>query len=259
MKFCSIQMKVKEADGDCNRKTAQSIMESYAGADFYLLPELWSSGYCQDEWLNIAKNDSQLSIDFMAKNAREQNAWLGGSIIYLDELNKLRNRFMLFDRKGFLVGYYDKAHLFPLMREEKYLEPGKMPPVFDVEGFNIAPTICYDLRFPEMYRRLLLKGVDIFLVSAEWPTARQDIMTTLVQARAIESQSYLILSNRVGLDRKNESFAGNSMIVGPSGIIKSAGDTENTAIEYCLYQSDIISIRELLPTLNHRLVGVDYD
>lgn len=252
-------MSIKEADGDYNRQTALSIIEKHSSADFYLLPELWTSGYCQTKWQQMAEQDTPKALDFMSQIAKKFNAWICGSLIFLDEKHQLRNRLFMFNRQGLLAGHYDKAHLFPLMEEDKYMEAGAFSPVIDVEGFKIAPTICYDLRFPEMYRRTLLRGVDVFLVSAEWPDSRKHIMATLAQARAMESQAYLILSNRVGTNAENDSFGGHSMIIGPTGIMISAEEQENTAVMQTLSPTDHLDIRANLPTLSHRVAGIDYD
>lgn len=259
MKFCCVQMEIKEADGERNRQIADALINDYIGADFYLLPELWSSGYCHSQWLTMAKEDTPKSIWFMKNRAKEIQAWIGGSVIYLDENSLLRNRFLLVNPEGQLVGHYDKTHLFTLMDEQLYLTPGNKNEIFEVNGFKIAPTICYDLRFPEMYRRLALKEIDIFLVSAQWPAAREQIMITLSQARAIESQAFLILSNRIGPNDTNELFAGQSLIAGPSGILTSASNEVNTAITYTILKSDLINARKILPTFDHRLAGIDYD
>ncbi|HAT1942838.1 nitrilase-related carbon-nitrogen hydrolase [Legionella pneumophila] len=259
MKFCCVQMQIKEADGEINRQTANHIINDHAGADFYLLPELWSSGYCHSEWLNMAKEDTPKAILFMQNQAKDKQAWIGGSLIYLDENYLLRNRFLVINPEGELVGHYDKTHLFALMDEHLYLTAGNKNQIFEINGFNIAPTICYDLRFPEMYRRLALKGIDVFLVSAEWPAAREQIMTTLSQARAIESQAFLILSNRIGLNDRNELFAGQSMIIGPTGILASAFNETDTAVTFTISKSDQVNARKMLPTFEQRLAGVDYD
>ncbi|MBL7525469.1 nitrilase-related carbon-nitrogen hydrolase [Legionella bononiensis] len=252
-------MSIKEADGEKNRHTANSIFNNNLGADFYLLPELWSSGYCHSEWLSMAKEDTPKTIEFMKNKAKIHQAWIGGSVIYFDENSQLRNRFLLINPEGNLVGHYDKSHLFTLMNEHVYLTAGKTTQIFEVNGFKIAPTICYDLRFPEMYRRLAIEGVDVFLVSAEWPAAREHIMTTLGQARAIESQAFLVLSNRIGPNDTDELFAGHSMIAGPGGMLVSAFSEINTAITYTISKSDQVQAKKILPTFEHRLAGVDYD
>lgn len=259
MKFCCIQMSIKEADGETNRHTADAIINNNLGADFYLLPELWSSGYCHSEWLSMAKEDTPKTIEFMRNKAKELQAWIGGSVIFLDEHSQLRNRFLLINSEGTILGYYDKSHLFTLMNEHLHLTPGNSIPIFEVNGFRIAPTICYDLRFPEMFRRLALRGVDVFLVSAEWPAAREHIMTTLSQARAIESQAFLVLSNRIGPNDTNELFAGHSMIAGPGGILVSANNEMNTAVTYTISKSEPVNAKKILPTFEHRLAGIDYD
>jgi len=252
-------MEIKEADGDTNRKAADNIINEHSGADFYLLPELWSTGYCHAEWFKMAREDSPKSILFMQNLAQKKHFWIGGTLIVLDEKSQLKNRFILIDPSGEIIGHYDKSHLFTLMDEHLYITPGNHSPIFNVGGFKIAPTICYDLRFPEMYRRLVLQGVDIFLVSAEWPMSRKQIMMTLAHARAIESQAYLVLSNRVGLGSDKELFAGHSMVIDPTGGVESLTNEINTTITSEVSKAVQINAKKLLPVLEHRVMSIDYD
>src|SRR3990170_5686456 len=256
MKVAAIQIEITEANPNINRDRVDSLLEESASADLYLLPELWSSGYCHKQWQQIAERDTPITTNWMAKLARKRNAWFGGTVIFQDEQEKLYNRFFLFNRSGRLVGYYDKVHLFPLMDEDQYLQPGKILFITDVDGFRVALATCYDLRFPEMFRKMALDGIDLFLVPCEWPASRKDTLVTLAAARAIESQAYLVLANRVGFDSAGQLFAGKSAIFGPQGMLNMAESDEQNIVSYDIDKQELISSRNILPVLKHRIQGI---
>ena len=259
MQIAAIQMPVEDGNPKCNRLTLAALLDTADGADLCLAPELWSSGYVLEQWSDIADSDTPSTMSWMANQAQTRQIWLGGSLISRDDVGNLRNRFILFDRNGNLACHYDKSHLFVPLDEHKWLKAGELlPPIVDVEGIKMAPTICYDLRFPETFRHLALAGVEVFLAVAEWPKPRQRALCILAEARAIENLAYLVLANRIGPDNSGTDFCGESAVFGPTGLI-------STMEEVVGVSSAIIDIkktrelRENFPVLKHRLQGIDYD
>jgi len=259
MRIATVQLEITEAQPIINRGRVLDLLRKHAEFDLCLLPELWTSGYCYHEWRNIAQNDTPLTINWMSDVAKNFNIWLGGSVVCQDENGRLFNRFLLFNRQGMIVGSYDKTHLFTLMKEHKYLSPGQHLSIIDVEGYKVALAICYDLRFPEMFRKLFLQGVDMFLVPCEWPASRKDILFVLAATRAIEAQAYLILANRVGHDDKGTVYAGMSAIFGPEGIINETKSGVSELIISTLDKNMLTDIRKNFPLMKHRREGIDYD
>lgn len=260
MKIAAIQIEITEANPFANRERLREVMHNVKEpADLYLVPELWSSGYSHAEWAQIAEDDTPKTLTWMANLAQQMSSWLGGSVVYRDDQGKLKNRFVLFNRTGQLVSHYDKIHLFTPMQEDKYLQPGNKLAVFEIEGFKVALAICYDLRFPEMFRKVALQGVDIFLVPSEWPKSRQGVLVTLAAARAIESQAYLVLANRVGVDNQGQEFAGHSAIFGPFGTVQALANESQAIVVADIDKRTIIEIRKQLPVFDHRVCGIDYD
>jgi predicted amidohydrolase len=219
-----------------------------------LLPELWTTGYVQSEWESLSSKSDSI-IEKLQNISRDREMAIGSSMI-IKENEKLFNRFLLI-QGGEIVAQYDKSHLFTPMREDKFLQGGKELVTFEFNGFKIAPTICYDLRFPEMYRKLALDGVNIFLVSAEWPKPRCETLMTLAKARAIENQAFLILSNRTGVDSSGVEFCGTSSVIYPDGRVddvKSGADF----IDAILDIADIQKAKKFIQPLEERIEGIDF-
>lgn len=259
MKIAVVQLAIADGEPVRNRQALSAHLDAEPGSDLYLAPELWTTGYVQPEWARIADEDTPASLAWMGEQARSRNVWLGGSIIARNETGALANRFVLFDRVGRLAMHYDKAHLFRPLQEEVYLAAGAaQPPIVDVEGIRVAPAICYDLRFPEMFRRVALRGVDLFLVPSEWPFPRDHALRVMTEARAVENQSYLALANRVGRDSHGNDFCGGSGIFGPHGPlaeISAEGSTAASDIDV----AKLHALRESFPVMSHRLAGIDHD
>ena len=145
----------------------------------------------------------------------DNNIYLGS--IVKDLQGKKYNSFFM-KNKNTLDFPYDKIHLFPLMNEDKYFCKGNRLGIFKIKNIKVAAVICFDLRFPELFRKLFYSDVKIIFLPAEWPLIRKDHLICLARARAIENQCFIILSNAVGYICE-ESFAGNSMIINPLGEI----------------------------------------
>jgi predicted amidohydrolase len=142
---------------------------------------------------------------------------------------------------------------------ESVLVPGNQIPIFDIEGVRTAPTICYDLRFLEMYRRLALQNVDLFLVLSEWPCPRKVPLIVLAGARAIENQAFLLLSNRTAFDVDKQKFCGRSGLFGPLGTIGMMAEDEVGAMTFNLDFQLLSESREKLHVFSERRLGVDYE
>ncbi len=250
-------MEIVDGDPRENRKTLNRLLDENAGNDLYIIPELWTTGYTNDEWERFAREDTPYSIDWMANEAQNRSIWLGGSIISNDSSGSLVNRFVIFNRNGELVCEYDKVHLFKPLNEDKYLTPGnKVPPIITCEGFRVSPVICYDVRFPEMFRRIAIKGVDIFLIACEWPFPREHALSIMTESRAIENQAYAVLSNRIGMDQNGIEFCGCSAIYGPLESITKANDN-SCVVSAKIIKSELMKIKNSFPVLSHRVPQID--
>lgn len=251
-----VQMEI--ADGDPARNVAQArqMIAGHAGADLYLLPELWTTGYVHAEWPALAKKTPDV-LKELGRIAGDRQAVIGGTLISGNTDGRLVNRFWLVGKDG-VMGCYDKAHLFPPMGEPAHLAPGTSRSRVQIGPWTAALSICYDLRFPEMYRRDAVDGADLFLVPSEWPAERAGAMQALAVARAIENQAYLALTNRVGVASDGTRFGGGSMIVAPDGEILTSPGTQAGVAVGTLELDRIAAARGREAHFARRRPGVDY-
>lgn len=192
-------------------------------ADIIVLPELFSTGFVKEpsQMSQLADTaGSHPSLDAMKKAASEGGAAVCGSVLYADT-DTSGNR-VYFNRCYFVepsgeVAYYDKHHLFSLTSEAKALKPGmRRSPVVRFRGCDVAMAVCYDLRFPEWLRNNADKPYDLLLIPANWPESREHAWTSLLCARAIENQCYVVGTDRTGSDDMG-SYGALSRIFSPQG------------------------------------------
>jgi omega-amidase len=220
------------------------------GSDMVLFPELWSTGYdLENAGQHATRLDEGLFVE-LAALARENAIHICGSLLALQD-GRYYNTAALFSPAGERLGHYSKIHLFRLMEEDKYLAAGQATPVFDLPWGKSAIAICYDLRFPELFRRYALAGVSIIFLPAEWPYPRLEHWRTLLQARAIENQLFIAACNRVG-ESKGERFFGHSAIYDPWGkVVVEAGDGEvllTASVDMALVEE----VRQVIPVFADR-------
>jgi predicted amidohydrolase len=166
----------------------------------------------------------------------------------------LYNSALLINPKGNLISKYRKIHLFGYQSEEsQLLSPGSTPTVVKTDLGVLGITTCYDLRFPELYRQMAKDGAEIFLVVSAWPLARLEHWTLFNKVRALKNQCYLISCNCAGTI-KEQTFAGNSMIVDPYGkIVLSAGET-TTVLRGNINVENVNNARNSFPAFKDRVL-----
>jgi predicted amidohydrolase len=193
-----------------NRLRLQQQIEAQAGADLYVLTEMWSTGFATNPE-GVAERD-EASLQWMKDMAVQQQAAIAGSLA-IEQDGSFHNR-LYFVKPDGEVEYYDKRHLFSYGGEDKYYSPGTERVVVEWKGVRFLLTVCYDLRFPVWMR--WSDDYDAILCVANWPTVRIDSWQTLLRARAIENQCYVVGVNRVGKD-PNCDYCGCSAIINPYG------------------------------------------
>jgi omega-amidase len=185
-----------------------------------VLPEMFATGFSMN--IPTVNDDDGTTQRFLMKIAKEYRVKVLAGIV-----RERRNEAILYDAEGLEVARYTKLHPFKFAGEA--VEPGTEPVVVDCAEFKLAPTVCYDLRFPELFRAGLKRDANLFAVIANWPTPRLDHWLTLLKARAIENQAYVIGVNRCGRD-PNADYPGRSQIISPRGeVLADAGETEGFA------------------------------
>jgi nitrilase len=249
-----------------NLSEAERLIEIAAnqGARLVVLPEYFAiMGLKETDKVAVREEEGKGPIQsFLAKMAKKHKIWLvGGSIPLVSNFpNKVRNSCLVFDDKGQLAARYDKIHLFGLdlgnehYHEEKTIESGDAIKVVDTPFGRIGLSICYDLRFPELYRAM--KDVNIIVVPAAFTdTTGRAHWETLIRARAIENLSYVIASAQGGYHLSGRETHGNSMIVDPWGVILDRLPRGSGVVIATINPQYQASLRNSLPALKHRTIS----
>lgn len=210
MKVSIIQHDIVWGNPAENRLRLKQQIEAQAGADLYVLTEMWSTGFAINPE-GVAERD-EASLQWMKDMAVQMQAAIAGSLA-IEQDGSFHNR-LYFVKPDGEVEYYDKRHLFSYGGEDKYYSPGTERVVVEWKGVRFLLTVCYDLRFPVWMR--WSDDYDAILCVANWPTVRIDSWQTLLRARAIENQCYVVGVNRVGKD-PNCDYCGCSAIINPYG------------------------------------------
>jgi len=250
-----VQMNVRDGRIDENLARAAELVGSSPGADIYLLPELFTSGYANEVWPEAARRYDEC-CSALSGLAVRMNAAIAGGFIAGDN-HGMHNRLAAFGPDGALLGSYDKIHLFRLMREDVELTPGGNISVFEYRGLKWGMAICYDLRFPAMFQQMAAAGVEIILVASEWPLPRCDTMALLTRARAVENQCFVALSNRAGASPDGTEFCSGSMLASPLGEITRSRTAGEEVVIAEVNPAEIVSARSTIDVLSDRRPGID--
>lgn len=246
------QMDIALGDPAANLRKAEAWIAEAArrGSDLIVFPEMWTTG-C--DWPNTEKLAPQQGevLAEIAALAKKHNIWLNGSMLALDETGKPTNTSILFDPNGQQAGLYRKIHLFGLMEEDKYLAPGQHLTTVETAWGQGGLAICYDLRFAEMFRTYALSGVNMVYLPAEWPHPRLSHWQTLLRARAIENQMFMIGVNRVGSDGTH-NFFGHSAIIDPWGNTVVEGGESELLLTATVETDLVVEVRAKIPVLKDR-------
>jgi predicted amidohydrolase len=210
-------------------------------------PEMFATGFSM-QVAEVAETSSGPTHAFLAELASATRCHVLAGVVTLDAQARGRNEAALFDPDGKEVARYAKRHPFSLGGETKNFVAGGAIVTHQVGPFLLAPTICYDLRFPETYRQATLRGANLLVVIANWPEARIAHWRALLVARAIENQAYVVGVNRVGAD-PSLRYTGQSLIVDPLGrLLADAGDGQRT-VAADLELEPLEAYRRYLPAL----------
>lgn len=220
------------------------------GSDLIIFPEMWTTGY---DWPHVEKLAPQQDrvLAEVAALAKAHQVWLNGSMLALDEAGKPTNTSILFDPNGQQAGLYRKIHLFGLMEEDKYLAAGRHLTAVETAWGQSGLAICYDLRFAEMFRTYALSGVNMVCLPAEWPHPRLNHWRTLLRARAIENQMFMVGVNRVGSDGTYQ-FLGHSAIIDPWGNTVIEGGESELLLTATIETDMVAEVRAKIPVFRDR-------
>lgn len=214
-----------------------------------VFPELWSTGYVLDEAKEHASELNKGMFAQLSTIATQHKICIAGSILEKRGV-EVANSLPFFAPNGRMMGIYRKIHLFGLMDEDKYLQPGASPLVLELPWGMTGFAICYDLRFPELFRRYFTEEkARVMIIPAEWPLERIQHWRALLVARAIENQCYMIAVNAAG-ETNGTVFGGHSMVVDPWGkvVVEAGEDPQLITVDIEL---DLVEeVRKRIPILD---------
>lgn len=240
-------------DKSSNYQKIRTLLSSDVEVDLLLLPEMFNTGFSMNKSQGESMENSK-GINFLKTLSSELNCAIFTSLIISEE-EKQYNRGVFIDTNQ-NIQIYDKRKTFGLAGEDKVFTSGETQTLVEFKGWRINLQICYDLRFPELTsNRLGSDGsskFDVILYVANWPEKRQEHWNTLLKARAIENQSFVIACNRVGIDFNNINYLGGSCVINAGGTVISRASNKEELIVTSIDKSDLNEIREQLPFLRDR-------
>ena len=249
MKIALLQLAVLEKNKAANvARGLELVREAAPAHDLLVLPEVWTTGYSLGHLEQEAEEAGSPVISALQDAARENNCAIIAGSVPLRCGGKVYNSSLAINKSGEIVNRYDKVHLFGLFNEERFFAPGNNFNAFDLDGLCCGSTICYDLRFPELYRHLALQGAQLLFCPAEWPEARGDIWRLLAQARAAENHLFLLAVNCAGTF-KGAPFYGHSMVIDPLGKILVEGGQQEEIISCEIDLAELDRVRGRLNVL----------
>jgi predicted amidohydrolase len=250
------QMNITLGDERKNAATMEKWVAEAArrGSHVVVFPELWSSGYALDNAKDLASTLNTGMFSQISAVAQQNKICVVGSTLEKRGAD-VTNSAAFFDPRGRMLGVYRKLHLFRLMEEDKWLQPGQSPLAIDLPWGNTALAICYDLRFPELFRRYAVEGAKMIVIPAEWPIERVEHWRALLQARAIENQLYIVATNAAGKTGE-VTFGGHSMIVDPWGKIVIEGGDSPMLLTAEIEIELVDEIRKRIPVFEDRRTDI---
>ena len=250
LQFTLIQGPLVWEDARANRSYFESQLAKLEGTqEIVVLPEMFTTGFSV-QTKTLAESMDGESVLWMKKMAAQHRIILAGSLI-IKESDQLFNRLIWMQPDGH-YGVYDKRHLFSFAGEDTLFTTGKKRLIAQVKGWKICTLICYDLRFPVWSRMHTPNDYDVLMYVANWPAKRIKAWKSLLIARAIENQCYVVAVNRTGTDGSGLEYPGASCIIDPIGEILFMADENASVTTLSLDKSVIEKVRSSLPFLQDK-------
>lgn len=247
----AIQFTVNQGDIEANLAYAREALARVAaqGARLAVLPEMWSTGFAYKNLTGLAEQTDRVVAE-LCQLSQQLKLVIVGSQPEPAGADRVYNTIHLIDN-GQVVARYRKLHLFSLLGEDKAFKAGEGWCLTETSIGKVGVIVCYDLRFPELSRRLALEGAQVICVPAQWPKPRQEHWRTLLRARAIENQLYVVACNACGVIGKLDFF-GMSMVIDPKGeVLVDAGETPGEVLALLDWQA-MDSWRAQIPCFRDR-------
>jgi omega-amidase len=246
----AIQMQVVSGEPRKNIIRAEAMLNEAArkGAQAALLPELWTTGYALERFEELAEDCAGMTLEFLQGEAKRLGMAIVGGSFPEKRPDGIYSTCYIIGADGSQLAAYSKEHLFPLLKEPQFLKAGKPGVVTDTRLGKWGTLICFDIRFPESARQLAYRGARVLWVPAEWPHPRLEHWRTLLRARAIENQLFVVAANRTG-QGDNSNWCGHSTIIDPWGNILAEAAEDETVLVADLDMGLVDEVRRRIPCL----------
>lgn len=250
----SLQLGMADTAKSRRIQTVLGLVDQAPESDLIVLPEIWPTGFfCFDRYTAESESlDGELVAAFREK-AVERKCFLHmGSFVEKDG-DRFYNTSLLFNPGGDIIARYCKVHLFGYQSmEQQLLTPGTDVVTVRTPFAHIGLATCYDLRFPELFRKMSEKGVDLIVVTSAWPLARLSAWVLFNRARALENLSFLVSCNCAGANA-GTAYAGNSMVVSPLGEVLEKRDETPGVVSRAISMDAVVELRREFPALADRV------
>ncbi len=236
----------------------EKLLSHYCGKkyDFITFPEVWSTGWCCSHFKESAETvEYSETIEFLRNVAVDfESVVFGGSFIRKISEDEYRNTCPVINRNGKISALYDKIHLFSHKgsEENKYITPGDTLILIDAGRFKTGLSICYDIRFPEIYREYSRHGAEIFINSAAWNRNKLEHWLIMHRARAIENQCCMVVADQCGKIKDDEYNLGHSLVTDAWGNIEYTTGEEEGCLEFAIDLKKLRTLRKDFPLLDDR-------
>ncbi len=252
MRLTAVQLDIAWEDRAANVSRVRSLLAGSppAAGGLLVLPEMFATGFSMNVPAVRESVPSLVESELCALARKFQVAVVGG-VVGAGDLGGVRNEAVAFSPQGTVLARYAKQQPFTPAGERDLFQAGARSLVFEWGGFKVAPFVCYDLRFPELFREAVDLGAELLVVIANWPSKRVSHWETLLRARAIENQAFVLGVNRCGNDPQFP-YPGRTVVVDPQGeILADAGSSEGV-LQADVDRSILLSWREQFPALKDR-------
>ncbi|TXT55976.1 MAG: hypothetical protein BAJATHORv1_30360 [Candidatus Thorarchaeota archaeon] len=225
-----LQIPCIEGNREKNYDRVWKLLESHPYNDpleFIVLPELFAIGFRHEDYGKLGPGIPGPTENFLHKLAEEHGVYTIATGIE-SAGSKWYNTMLVAGPNGKTIGKYQKIH--PFQEEKAVFKGGERLVIFDIEGLKVGAQICYDVRFPEISRKLALEGAELFIIPAAFPDPRGEHWDTLIRARAIENQVFVAATNRMGLSFDGKTYFGHTQFVDPWGVRRTRINSEERVV-----------------------------
>lgn len=252
MNIVGVQMNMAWEDKQANFNRVRSLLEdsNIPPDSLIVLPEMFATGFSMNA-SDIQEPAGGPTDQFLKDLSRLHQAFTIGGVVRQDDGKKPRNEAVAFNDQGQEVARYCKLHPFSLGKETDHYQRGHDIVTFGWGDFTVGLFVCYDLRFPEVFRAAVSRGADLLVVIACWPVRRKHHWATLLRARAIENQAFVVGINRCGVD-PYLTYGGESVLVDPRGTVLAEADDQENVLLASVDPTVVTDCRRALPCLRDR-------